>query len=1048
MSASEVVAQYEIPEPGQTVIVRQRQWVVADIEDSNIEESITGRKEHLVTLSSLDEDALGEELNVIWEIEPGAVTLERAGLPHLSGFDAPERFDAFLNAVRWGAATNADRNFLQAPFRSGITIEDFQLEPLVRAIDMARANLLIADDVGLGKTIEAGLVIQELLVRHRARSVLIVVPASLQIKWQLEMQEKFGLEFRIVDTAYIKRLRRERGIHANPWSSYPRIITSMDWMKSGEALRMMKDMLPGHASYPRKFDILVVDEAHNVAPSGSTAYAVDSQRTQLIRTISPHFEHKLFLSATPHNGYKASFTSLLELLDDQRFARDVEPDPKQLQSVMVRRLKTDIVDSDGNPVYPTRELKALEIDYTDEETDIHRLLEAFTASRAETLADTRYAYGNEFVHKLLKKRLFSSPAAFHLTFGKHLQTIASGGVRKQNKLDDRILRKKIQQTEEEYANDESFESALAEAAEEAVRGVPPLTNEQEAMAQKLVGWSEQAANKTDAKADALLAWLDTHLKDNGQWNEKRVILFTEYKATHAWLEQILVTHDYGGDQLLSIYGGMDPDEREQVKAAFQADPKESPVRILLATDAASEGIDLQNHCNYLIHIEIPWNPNVMEQRNGRVDRHGQKQDKVFIWHPVGKGFNADQMDAEVDVGRLAGDQEFLARAAFKTNAIREDLGSVGPVIARQIEEAMLGKSTRLDTRVAEETAARTRKLLPSERQLQDKVKRHRERLDDAKQGFHLSPENIEAAVTTGLALAGHSPLKAIDFPGAPKGTVFEVPPLAGSWSRCTVGLEHPHSGERRPITFSPEVYNSSDKMVLAHLNHSLVQMCLQLLRKIVWAPEERRDLHRVALMVMPDAQLEAPVAITWSRLVITGGNHHRLHEELTIAGGVLKHKGFTRIRTLAELDDLVSKAQPCLPNQRLQDVLADRFGRFDDKLLDAVQARSKDRLASLEKSLLKRKEQELADITHLLDELERLITQELNNEVPVQQDWLQEERDQLKRNEKALQARLDRIPSEREEEQRLVEMRYSELNTHTFPVAVMFVVPQSLAEGE
>ena len=201
-----------VPQPGQIAEVRRRQWVVGDVKGDS-----TGSRagQNIVELSSLDEDALGEELRVVWEIEPGAKILEKAGMPSITGFDAKDRLGAFLDAVRWGAVTNADRSFLQAPFRSGITIEDYQLDPLVRAIDMARANLLIADDVGLGKTIEAGLVVQELLVRHRARTVFIICPASLQVKWQTEMWEKFGLEFRIVDTSFIKELRRDRGIHAD-----------------------------------------------------------------------------------------------------------------------------------------------------------------------------------------------------------------------------------------------------------------------------------------------------------------------------------------------------------------------------------------------------------------------------------------------------------------------------------------------------------------------------------------------------------------------------------------------------------------------------------------------------------------------------------------------------------------------------------------------------------------------------------------------------------------------------------------------------------------
>jgi len=199
-----------VPEPGQLVEVRRRQWIVSDVDAAAVTPELP--KQNVVKLASIDEDALGEEIEVLWEIEPGAHVIERAGLPSLSALDDPDRLDAFLDAVRWGAVTNADRGYLQAPFRSGVSIEDYQLDPLVRAIDMARTNLLIADDVGLGKTIEAGLIVQEMLLRHRARTILVLCPSSLQEKWRTEMAEKFGLEFRIVDTEQVKRLRRERGL--------------------------------------------------------------------------------------------------------------------------------------------------------------------------------------------------------------------------------------------------------------------------------------------------------------------------------------------------------------------------------------------------------------------------------------------------------------------------------------------------------------------------------------------------------------------------------------------------------------------------------------------------------------------------------------------------------------------------------------------------------------------------------------------------------------------------------------------------------------------
>ena len=364
--ASEVatlVAHGTTPEPGQLVEARRRQWIVSDVDGASA--SPGAPESNLVRLVSIDEDALGEELEVVWELEPGAHVIERAGLPRMTGLDAPETLESFLDAVRWGASTNADRGYLQAPFRCGVSIEDYQLDPLVRAVDMARTNLLIADDVGLGKTIEAGLVIQEMLLRHRARTVLVLCPASLQEKWRVEMQEKFGLEFRIVDTEYVKRLRRERGLHANPWTSFPRLITSMDWAKQGEGLRLLRDALPPHVSHPRRFDLLIIDEAHNVAPTVGR-YAVESLRTRLVRLAAPHFQHKLFLTATPHDGYTESFTALLELLDDQRFARNVLPSDPQLARVMIRRLKSDLVDANGKRIYPERRLEALPAEYTEE----------------------------------------------------------------------------------------------------------------------------------------------------------------------------------------------------------------------------------------------------------------------------------------------------------------------------------------------------------------------------------------------------------------------------------------------------------------------------------------------------------------------------------------------------------------------------------------------------------------------------------------------------------------------------------------------------------
>lgn len=161
--------------------------------------------------------------------------------------------------------------------------------------------------------------------------------------------------------------------------------------------------------FPRRFDLLIVDEAHNVAPRVGK-YAVESLRTRLVRLIAPHFQHKLFLTATPHDGYTESFTALLELLDDQRFSANTWPSEEQLARVMVRRLKSDLVDAKGKKLYPERRLEGLEVDYTEDERNARQLLGQYIASREKQ--DDREGAASHFVHQLLRKRLASSPAAF------------------------------------------------------------------------------------------------------------------------------------------------------------------------------------------------------------------------------------------------------------------------------------------------------------------------------------------------------------------------------------------------------------------------------------------------------------------------------------------------------------------------------------------------------------------------------------------------------------------------------------------------------------
>ena len=1015
------------PEPGQLVEVRRRQWIVSDVDASSVSPDLPKRA--LVKLASIDDDALGEEIEVLWALEPGAHVIERAGLPTLTKLDDPSRLEAFLDAVRWGAATNADRGYLQAPFRSGVSIEDYQLDPLVRAIDMARTNLLIADDVGLGKTIEAGLVIQEMLLRHRARTILVLCPSSLQEKWRSEMAEKFGLEFRIVDTDAVKRTRRERGLHANPWTSFPRLIASIDWAKQGEGIRLLRDVLPPQATFPRRFDMLVVDEAHNVAPTVGK-YAIESLRTRLVRLLAPHFQHKLFLTATPHDGYTESFTALLELLDDQRFSRNILPPEDQLARVMVRRLKSDLMDAKGKKLFPVRRLEALKVEYTAREREARQVLDQYIASREKQ--DEREGAASHFVHQLLRKRLASSPAAFASTLARHTATVeGKGEARRTSGLDARILRRAIAKTEEDYADDDTREAAESEAIEEASRRLRPLSAEEKKLLGRMRSWAEQASHKPDSKAAAFLCWLEENLRPKGQWSNARVILFTEYRATQKWLHEILASHEFGGERLALLFGGMDPKEREAIKASFQADPRESPVRILLATDAASEGIDLQNHCNLLVHVEIPYNPNVMEQRNGRVDRHGQKQSEVVIWHPV---------DAS------GGHGDDILRALKKLDSMRADMGSVNPVIAPQLPALLEGRRRELDTGLAEKRIERARRYVKAERELRDRIARLHERLRTTRSEQHLTPDRIERVVRVALALTDKPDLAPAKLADLPNARVFQMPALAGSWSRCLDGLEHPYTKRIRPITFDHEAAKGRDDVVLVHLNHPLVQMSLRLLRAEVWARDDVKKLNRVTVRALPDAKLDAPAVVVISRLVITGGNHHRLHEELTEAGGYLRDAAFRREERVGELRAWLDASVPGDIPDSLVDALRTRFQKHTEAIVSAVGTRSKDRLKGLGGTLEARKRKEIEEMTQLLNDLAKNLEAELHKEEPKQLSLFSEdERMQLRRDKLALEARLRRIPEERERERVAVEERHTGLVDHTFPVSVIFLVPESLA---
>jgi superfamily II DNA or RNA helicase len=1049
-----------LPEAGQLVRVRGQQWVVVGVRSSQqpADELAATRPpgRTLVNLTSVSDDDLGEELTVVWEVEPGREVVPATKLPEVSqtAWDDPQKLGAFLDAVRWGTVTSADTRTLQAPFRSGISLEEYQLEPVARALRMPRVNLLIADDVGLGKTIEAGLVVQEMLLRHRARRVLVVCPASLTLKWHDEMAEKFGLDFQVLDTAQLRELHRSHGLEANPFLVYPRIVISLQWLRTPRIQRMLDEVLTAETHFPGFFDLLIVDEVHHCAPAEPPkrhGYPVDSKQTQAVRRLSGHSQHRLFLSATPHNGYSWSWQALLEMLDPQRFIRGEEPDKGVLDQVMVRRMKSEIKNPDGSDRFPGRDIRPIEVRYTDAEREGYDLLQAYTAAR-RVQPDLTHARAGDLVTLILKKRLFSSPAAFALTLQSHLDSEGS----------ERTQGRRIRNVQA----DDELPSWMTEALDwddDPADDDPGSDNERElldriadlgmvtegsvleaAYRKQLADWAARNAEPADSKARALIGELNRICRPDNDWAlGDRVIVFTEYKATQDWLAGLLTAHGLGGERLGLLYGGMDERKREYLKAAFQADPGRDPIRILLATDAASEGIDLQRHCHRVIHYDIPFNPNRLEQRIGRVDRHGQTH-RVDVAHFVGAGWEKQPENSYEQ------DLEYLSRVAKKVATERQDLGSVNPVLAHAVEQRMLGRPVMIDPLNVRPKPSTS--LLSAERDLRAQIRRLRDQLNASVRRLHVAPANVRRVVDTALALADQPPLADL-----PDNDGFIAPPmLRAGWERTVTGLADPLDGHLRPLTFDAGLAADRDDVVLAHLEYSLVSQATRLLRSAIWGG--RAALHRVAAFRFTppaDAEIDGLLVAVFARLVVVGADGQRLHEEIILSSRIVPSAGKSRRVEIEErrhdelrraVEDALEPTACRLASEQPRKQLADRWADLEPLLAGDVQVRAKERLQSLRRALDQRKDTEIKNVETVFTQLRATLDSALDGPGLIQltlDDLDEPEKHQLERDRAAWRARRDGLAEERQREFDAIERRYAAVKELVFPFAVALCVPDN-----
>lgn len=566
-------------------------------------------------------------------------------------------------------------------------------------------------------------------------------------------------------------------------------------------------------------------------------------------------------------------------------------------------------------------------------------------------------------------------------------------------------------------------------------------------------WALTHEAAADSKADALIGKLKAICRPHLHWTDQRVVVFTEYRDTQKWLFSLLQQHELtDGGRVAILHGGLNAEQREQIRLGFQADPSsdEGRVRILLATDAASEGIDLQNHCHRLFNYDIPFNPNKLEQRIGRIDRWGQRCDPE-ISHFIGAGWETSQ------AGSYEADLEFLSRIARKVAQMGQDLGSVNAVLADAVQRRMAGDQTPVDIENAKPKPIAGRKnvggTVTAEQNVTAQARRLADQYQETVDTLGLNPPNIKRVVDTALALDHQQPLAphhSEDFDGG----LYDVPALSGTWERATRGLAHKlRPAEQRPITFDPQVAAACrDDVVLAHLKHPLVALSTRLLTAAVWNADSV-GLHRVTAVVSDDPEIRTTLVSAYARYVLVAADGTRLHEEILYAGGWFGDTGRFRrwdsVRTQgAALARALTDGTEAAPALRQE--LTAAWPRLDGPLYDSLAARARELRGSLEKRLDDRRAEEERRIQATLDRSGATLRAKLKEEgdnaneqialfgtrevTTVEQRQYQEDRERW-------QARLDGLPAERERELATIAARYHEPRSHLFPVAVVFVIP-------
>ena len=1098
------------PEPGRIALVRQRRYLV-----ENVTPPPSPNEATLVDLSCLEDDAQGEPLTVLWEHELDARVFSDDGWATVAqkGFDDPALFAAYLRTMTWNCVTATDPNLFQAPFRAGIRIDAYQLDPLRKALRLPRVNLFIADDVGLGKTIEAGLIARELLLRRRVDRIVVASPPAMLDQWQDEMETRFGLGFNVLDRAYMTRIRRERGFSVNPWTTHSRFLISHRLLIDENYASGLRDWLGKFAPQT----LLILDEAHNAAPASGARYAIDSQITRAVRDISPRFEHRLFLSATPHNGHSNSFSALLEILDPQRFCRGVKVLKGQLNEILVRRLKSDIRMLEGG--FPKRTVTPVEIDQLPSDAPelvLPSLLDNYRNERDRRLKHetrTKQAAGALLIGGL-QKRLLSSIDAFARTLAVHRRSLeralesASEAVAVSAALKADLQRLTVGEDPDDgivgAIDDDVGSGTDSDAPDDTERSDPSELDYAELMTKATAASTDSRSAETrtalarelalvdemreiaeasrygaDPRVHRIVEWINSNMYRSQspcdamprRWNERRLLIFTEYEDTRRWLERCLseaIAHsDKAHERIATFTGTTSRHRREEIKHAFNAEPRDHPLRILIATDAAREGLNLQRHCYDLFHFDLPWNPGRLDQRNGRIDRKLQPADEVFCRYFVFVQRPEDRV---------------LKVLVEKVERIQEELGSAARVLEARLTKTMAKEGMRRATIDKLEFSIRDLSVGESQRNVEDELENTRlrqdrlsaevdslrTRLERSRTRIGLTASQFRQTLSMSLKLAGATAISQVDDAGiltqdTPRCFAFpaEDDALASDpgWTAALDSLrDRRRAGESlgawrsraaiRPVAFE-DTGRLGENAVHLHLEHRVAK---RLLGRFTAQGLVHHDLSKACLTVARDA---VPRVVLLGRLAVYGPRAARLHEEIVPVTarwvdperrlGALKPYGRAGEQTtLSSLQTALDEAGQYSVPAPVQAHLGTSAQTDIGDLLPYLKQRASELAEHARKQLAERSEAEQRNMISLLNRQRKRIAEVAGeDDRQLTLDFDEVERRQREADRRAWNRRLEAIETELDTEPARIANAYKVRTIRIDPLGLVYLWPQT-----